>query len=212
MPLVFTDPSLQLRLRSKSVVTLLATNVDVRKLALSKAKASTLISSARTKLIAGKPQKVVLLHERVAKVKRTRGAFVKRAIDTRAMRAPDQIISAFVLRVKGARSAAKSLSAPARLIVRSKQANLALFVKALSGCLGVDAASIGVVVKRLSRRAGPITSYSVIFPIDHASVRTELLNLAWALRRKGVFHSVAVSGLRGNFFAPTAATRARTKL
>ncbi len=208
MPLVFTDPSLHLRLRSKKVAALLTTNVDAKKLAISKAKASALISTSRTKLVAGKPQSFTLLQDRISKIKRTRGASVKRAIDTRAMRTPDQIIAAFVLRVKVSRSAAKSLATPARLIVRSTQANLAAFVKGLSGCLGVDVASIGVVVKRLPLTPGPVTSYSVMFPIDHTSVRTELLNLAWAMRKKGVFHSVAVSGLRGNFFAPTAATRA----
>ncbi|RPI66832.1 MAG: hypothetical protein EHM43_10685, partial [Ignavibacteriae bacterium] len=202
------NPTLQRALRSKKITSVLTMKVDPAILGKSKVKSSALVDGIRAKVVAARPKTLSVQKDRFKKVKLARGKAVRIAVKSRAMRSPEQIIAAFMLRIKTSRRAATPSGTFARLIIRSAHTSVAQFNKPLTTCLGVDPATMGITVTRLPLRNPSRSSFSVMFPIEHNSVRTELMNVAWALRKSGLFHSVAVSGLKGMMCAPTAATRA----
>lgn len=201
MPRVFSNPNIQLSLGSKKIAAALTAKVDPAVLVRSKTKAAALVTSIKGRVVTTK-------RTRFETLKKSRGNALRSVVKSRAMRKPEQIIAAFVTRIKVARRLVKPAGSHARLLIRSPHADIMQIIKPLTILLGSDPTLLGITVKKITQKKSPISSYSVIFPIDHRSVRTELLNVAWALRRSGQFQSVAVSGLKGIFCAPTAATRA----
>jgi subtilisin family serine protease len=200
--------TLALRLRSAAIAPLLTKTVDPSRLKASRAKAKAYITGIKEQRIAKRDAKNIALHKQFEKARQAKSASIKHALDSRAKRTPDQVISSFVKRVNNLPRGSKKFAGMARLIVRSTQTDVVSFRKLLATALAVDLDKAGIAVERMPLSKRALNSYVVGFSVEHRSVRTELMNLAWALRRKGVFHSVAVSGLQGNLFAPTAATHA----
>jgi subtilisin family serine protease len=139
---------------------------------------------------------------------------LKAMVAARSKRTPNAIIAGFVSRLSVPRKTGGKIVSPASLIIRSRKLNVHTFSETLANILGdgrpADLNALGISVRMIPLKRAERTAFSVRFAVEHSSIRTELMNLAWALRRTGAFDSVAVSGLTGALFAvrPSAATHA----
>lgn len=160
MPRVFSNPNIQRSLGSKKIAAALTAKVDPTVLQRSKTKAAALVTSIKGRVVTTK-------RTRFETVKKSRGNALRAVVKSRAMRKPEQIIAAFVTRVKMARRLAKPGGSHARLLIRSPHADIKQIIKPLTILLGSDPTLLGITVKKITQKKAPISSYSVIFPIDH---------------------------------------------
>lgn len=182
------------------------------KLAANRKSAEALVTKAKAKAAIRRSPKTAARIKEMIKKRRAVQANLKAVLATRAKRSPDQVIASFVaqLAVKGRE---RGVVVPAGLLVRSELKSIEAFEAAFAQVLGkvsaVDLKKLGVSVRQFPL-SGVTTSYSVRFPVRHRIVRTELRNLAWAIRKQGSFQSVTLNGLSAMLYAPTptAATHA----
>lgn len=144
---------------------------------------------ARLKLLAGQRRAVAV------RLQKRRAA--------RPLRSPDQVIVQFVAALRGTAGGRRF---PAALLIRTADANQVTFERRLAKALKVnygDLSALGITVHRVTSHERGSASYTARFDMDRPNGDAALANLAWALRRQRIFHSVALTGLRGQLFAPT---------
>ncbi|MFN3437113.1 MAG: S8 family peptidase [Acidovorax sp.] len=206
----FVSKALIGHLKSPGISALLTAPVAKATLDTSRIAAQGMVTNLRAVMVSKRSTKVAAASDRIAKLRARKGAAIKAAFTSRAKRTPAQVIAAFLQRAALPADRAAQATGVATLIVRSTEADGRIFRDTLAKALAVDLARSRIGVSRIPLAKGAVTSYSVTFPIAHQQVRTEILNLAWALRESKLFRSVGVSGLQASLFAatPTAATHA----
>jgi subtilisin family serine protease len=180
----------------------------------SRNKADTMIVRLRKEATARRSADVTRAAASVVKRRTEVRDRLKALIAARAKRTPDDVIAGFVGRLKVAKQFRRKIVSPASLIIRSRKLSVRSLSQTLASVLGdggqADLKALGVSVRMIPLKNPEAAVFSVRFAAEHRSIRTELMNLAWAFRRKGTFDSVAVSGLNGVLWAvsPSSATHA----
>lgn len=200
--------NVQKLLLDKKTQSLLRKRKDTAKLKASRKKAKDIVDKQRKKVEAKRKPNVVLALKNIETRKSEINKRLRAQVKASQKRTPQEVIDSFVsrLKVSALRNKKRDIISPARVIVRSRKHDDNAFALEIAGMFANGSLrklkAMGIAVSKIPLKKSKLISFSICFPIEHYSVRKELLNLAWALRRMPApFDSVAVSGLKGSLLS-----------
>ncbi len=169
-------------------------------------KVDTILDSRRKKIIRKRKPSIKKTLKRIEQRKSRIKLRLEQQMNASHRRTPNEVINEFIvlLSVASLRSNKRKVIAPARLIVRSSRLDEKACKKKVASVFGdgtfKSLKNLKISVEEIPLKKSKLKSFSICFPIEHYSVRSEILNLVWALRRiTQPFESVTVSGLSGEF-------------